>query len=75
VLEGADGSPAVLNAANEVAVDAFLNGRIRFDQIHRINIDTLDRVVFNRPDSLDALIELDGQSRSVAQELVLQQSS
>jgi len=67
VLEGPDSSPAVLNAANEVAVDAFLNGRVRFDQIHHINLETLDRVRFERPDSLDALIALDQQSRAVAQ--------
>ncbi|RFO96941.1 1-deoxy-D-xylulose-5-phosphate reductoisomerase [Rhodoferax lacus] len=66
VLEGPDSSPAVLNAANEIAVDAFLNGRIRFDQIHHVNLETLGRVRFMRPDSLDALIALDLESRSVA---------
>ena len=66
VLEGPDSSPAVLNAANEIAVDAFLNGRIRFDQIHQVNLETLDQVRFVRPESLDALIALDLESRSVA---------
>lgn len=67
VLEGPDGAPAVLNAANEVAVDAFLNGKIRFDQIHQVNLETLDAVQFTRPESLDALIDLDRQSRFTAQ--------
>ena len=67
VLEGQPGSPAVLNAANEVAVDAFLNGRIRFDQIHSLNLETLDSVQFSTPASLDDLIALDLESRSVAQ--------
>jgi 1-deoxy-D-xylulose-5-phosphate reductoisomerase len=67
VLSGPDGSPAVMNAANEVAVDAFLNGKIRFDQIHQVNLDTLDQVRFERPGSLEALIALDLESRSVAQ--------
>ncbi len=67
VLDGPEGSPAVLNAANEVAVEAFLNGKIRFDQIHQLNLETLDQVGFERPDSLEALIELDLESRSVAQ--------
>jgi 1-deoxy-D-xylulose-5-phosphate reductoisomerase len=62
VLKGANGSPAVLNAANEVAVDAFLNERIRFDQIHAVNLAT--------PESLEALIALDQQSRSVAEAVV-----
>jgi 1-deoxy-D-xylulose-5-phosphate reductoisomerase len=70
VLAGADSSPAVLNAANEVAVDAFLSGRIRFDQIHQVNLETLDDVTFARPESLDALIALDLESRSVAQAIV-----
>jgi 1-deoxy-D-xylulose-5-phosphate reductoisomerase len=67
VLAGPEGSPAVLNAANEVAVEAFLNGRIRFDQIHQLNLETLDQVQFARPDSLEALIALDLQARAVAQ--------
>jgi len=70
VLKGPEGSPAVLNAANEVAVDAFLNERIRFDEIHAVNLETLDQVRFERPDSLNALIALDQQSRAVAQGVV-----
>jgi 1-deoxy-D-xylulose-5-phosphate reductoisomerase len=70
VLQGPDSSPAVMNAANEVAVDAFLNGKIRFDQIHNVNLETLDQVQFTRPQALDALIALDAESRSVAQGLV-----
>jgi 1-deoxy-D-xylulose-5-phosphate reductoisomerase len=70
VLEGPPSSPAVLNAANEVAVDAFLNGRIRFDQIHHVNVETLGAVRYSAPDSLEALIELDNQSRSEARQVV-----
>jgi 1-deoxy-D-xylulose-5-phosphate reductoisomerase len=70
VLDGPEGSPAVLNAANEVAVDAFLNGKIRFDQIHQVNLETLDGVTFAKPESLDALISLDLESRSFAQAIV-----
>ena len=70
VLEGADSSPAVLNAANEVAVDAFLNSQIRFDQIHQINLETLEQVQFVRPTALDGLIALDQESRAVAQGIV-----
>jgi 1-deoxy-D-xylulose-5-phosphate reductoisomerase len=66
VLEEQEGSPVVLNAANEVAVEAFLNGDIRFDQIHQVNLETLDGVRFARPETLDALIALDLESRSVA---------
>jgi 1-deoxy-D-xylulose-5-phosphate reductoisomerase len=70
VLEAQEGSPAVLNAANEVAVEAFLNGGIRFDQIHQVNLETLDGVRFARPETLDALLALDLESRSVARAIM-----
>jgi len=72
VLEGAEGSTAVLNAANEVAVDAFLNERIRFDHIHHINLQTLEQMRFSTPGSLEDLIALDQQSRAVAQAIAKQ---
>ena len=43
-LNGAPGSCALLNAANEIAVEAFLNRQIRFDQIHAVNRSTLDQL-------------------------------
>jgi 1-deoxy-D-xylulose-5-phosphate reductoisomerase len=67
VLEAAHGTPAVLNAANEVAVEAFLDGRIRFDQIHGVNAHTLDTIDVRGADSLGALLELDHQARAQAQ--------
>ena len=69
-LRAAPGTTAVLNAANEVAVAAFLDGRIRFDQIHALNVATLEAVVPSNPDSLQALLALDAQTRAVAGELV-----
>ena len=69
-LEGPSGSCAVLNAANEVAVDAFLNRRIRFDQIHHVNEATLGRIYPNRPQNLEDLLALDRQSREQAREVV-----
>jgi 1-deoxy-D-xylulose-5-phosphate reductoisomerase len=66
VLNGAPGSPAVLNAANEIAVEAFLAGRIRFDQIHHVNVQTLEQMHPTPPTSLDDLLELDSQSRQMA---------
>jgi len=66
-LRGAPGSCAVLNASNEVAVEAFLNKRIRFDQIHELNRATLDSMVCEPPESLDDLLALDLRSRDEAQ--------
>lgn len=69
-LRAPQGTTAVLNAANEVAVDAFLNGTLRFDQIHHVNAATLDKVVPCTPKSLDDLIDLDAQARRYAQQRV-----
>jgi 1-deoxy-D-xylulose-5-phosphate reductoisomerase len=67
VLKGPAGSTAVLNAANEIAVAAFLARRIRFDQIHQINTQTLNAVAPTAPTSLQDLLALDQQSRQAAE--------
>ncbi len=71
-LRGPEGSTAVLNAANEVAVDAFLTGTIRFDQIHNVNAEVLAGVqpAPQSCTSLEGLLELDARSRRKAQEMV-----
>lgn len=69
VLKGPSGSTAVLNAANEVAVAAFLDGVLRFDQIHAVNLETLDAVVSSSPESLADLLALDDLSRRAAGEI------
>ncbi len=66
VLGGPAGSPAVLNAANEVAVAAFLDKRIRFDQIHHVNHATLDAVTVCGASDIGGLLALDAQARVVA---------
>ena len=66
VLDAATGSPAVLNAANEIAVAAFLEKRIRFDDIHRVNHATLDTVAVSQVNDIEGLIALDAQSRQIA---------
>lgn len=70
VLEAAPGSTAVLNAANEVAVEAFLDCRIRFDQIHSVNLATLAAISPAPPHSLEDLLALDAQSRAAARAAV-----
>ena len=69
-LAAPQGTTAVLNAANEVAVAAFLERRIRFDQIHHLNIATLEAVSPSNPESLNALLALDAQARSVAEQAI-----
>lgn len=65
-LAAAPGTTAVLNAANEVAVAAFLDRRIRFDQIHAVNLATLEAVAPSKPGSLQDLLALDAQARAAA---------
>ncbi|WCM89992.1 1-deoxy-D-xylulose-5-phosphate reductoisomerase [Acidovorax sp. NCPPB 3576] len=65
-LRATSGTTAVLNAANEVAVASFLERRIRFDQIHRLNLATLEAVTPSNPESLGALLALDAEARFVA---------
>lgn len=70
VLAAPMGTPAILNAANEVAVAAFLEKKIRFDQIHALNCATLEAV--SAPDvvGIEDLLELDLKARTFAQNLV-----
>ncbi len=67
-LRAPAGTTAILNAANEIAVEAFLAGTIRFTAIHSVNARTLDRLQPQLgPDhSLDDLLELDRRARTVA---------
>jgi 1-deoxy-D-xylulose-5-phosphate reductoisomerase len=69
-LKSPSGTCAVLNAANEIAVAAFLNREIRFDQIHAVNTETLATVSPQSPQSLSDLLNLDLISRARASEVV-----
>ncbi|MBX3660240.1 MAG: 1-deoxy-D-xylulose-5-phosphate reductoisomerase [Ramlibacter sp.] len=73
-LEAAPGTTAILNAANEVAVEAFLAGRIRFDQIHQTNLETLSRVTSSKPGTLDELLALDALARQAARQAIVKLS-
>ncbi len=65
-LRAAPGTTAVLNAANEVAVEAFLDRRLRFDRIHAVNMETLETVAPSKPTSLADLLALDASARAAA---------
>lgn len=60
-------APVVLNAANEVAVAAFLAGRCRFMDIPRLIADALDRHAAAPADDLDACLAVDGEVRRWAE--------
>ena len=61
---------AVLNAANEVAVGAFLDRRLRFTRIARVVEETVAACAGAEPGDLDAVLDVDRRARSRAEELV-----
>lgn len=69
-LRRGGGSPTVLNAANEIAVHAFLDGRIGFLDIAATVERTLERISAVNLDSLEDVYNLDCTAREVAAELV-----
>jgi 1-deoxy-D-xylulose-5-phosphate reductoisomerase len=70
VLDAGGARPAILNAANEIAVEAFLQRRIGFLEIAAIVADTLDRYDPAPPATLAAVIAVDAEARVVAAERV-----
>ena len=62
-----DGAPVVLNAANEVAVSAFLEERLPFTGIAELVSAALDALPGGRADSLEAVLELDRRARQLAE--------
>ncbi len=69
VLAGPTGTTAILNAANEIAVAAFLDRRIRFDQIHAVNRATLDGLPASEISGIGDLLALDAEARATAREI------
>ncbi|MBK7062661.1 MAG: 1-deoxy-D-xylulose-5-phosphate reductoisomerase [Rubrivivax sp.] len=67
-LAACEGSAAVLNAANEVAVEAFLERRIAFTAIHAVNCRTLESVAAWSAElrTVDDLLDLDRRARDAA---------
>jgi 1-deoxy-D-xylulose-5-phosphate reductoisomerase len=67
-------APCVLNAANEIAVHAFLDGRLSFMGIPAVIESTLERLPGQRIYAFDTLYEADAEARAVAAELVEERS-
>ena len=67
----ADGiAPGIFNAANEIAVDAFIQDRIKFLEISKIVEKTLEFIENKEPNSIEEVLEYDEEARSVANRLV-----
>jgi 1-deoxy-D-xylulose-5-phosphate reductoisomerase len=70
VLHAGGSAPAVLNAANEVAVQAFLDKQISFSRISALIAETLSRVPAVSVDTLESLLAQDSKARDQARALL-----
>ena len=70
VLENSYCSPVVLNASNEIAVDAFLKNKIKFTDIYNIVYETLNICKPSNPQNIDDIIEIDNIARMNALNLI-----
>jgi 1-deoxy-D-xylulose-5-phosphate reductoisomerase len=73
--EAKDSSTCTLNAADEVAIDAFLNERISFTGIAEVVAETLSRMPGRTPSTVAEVLEIDNESRAVARECVRQRAA
>lgn len=63
--------PAVLNASNEIAVDAFLNGKIKFYEISNIVCRVVESMSnASKADSLESILEFDKDARELTKSLL-----
>jgi 1-deoxy-D-xylulose-5-phosphate reductoisomerase len=68
VVEAGGTAPVILNAANEVAVAAFLERRLGFLDIAKLVDQTLQIIALQPTESLEQLLEVDRQARQVAEQ-------
>ena len=67
-IDRGDSAPAILNAANEVAVAAFLEGRLGFSDIPRVIEETLAAMPVEPVSSLEQILEVDRRARRRAEQ-------
>jgi 1-deoxy-D-xylulose-5-phosphate reductoisomerase len=64
----------IVNAADEIGVEAFLNGRISFPAISRVVEETLQKMPHREPATVDEILAIDQEARGVARELIGKQA-
>lgn len=69
-LKEAKSAPTILNASNEVAVQAFLDGKIGFRMIDQIIARVMDRSVMSDVLDMDAILECDREARALTNEII-----
>jgi len=62
--------PCIMNAANEIAVAAFLNDKIKFLQIHEVIEQSMENAALIEHPSLEQYIETDNEARALTKELI-----
>jgi len=68
--DAGQGATTTVNAANEIAVNAFLQGQIRFTDIYKVNAQTLDAAQFSDAKTLDEILECDRLARISAAQFI-----
>jgi 1-deoxy-D-xylulose-5-phosphate reductoisomerase len=66
--ESGQAATTAINAANEIAVEAFLNGHIRFTDIASVNSEVLQRTNFPEPLNVEEVLDIDAKARRAAVE-------
>ncbi len=69
-IEIGKSAPTILNAANEIAVDSFLNKKIKFLSISKVVEKTLNRSSISSINSIEDVIEIDNESRLIASNII-----
>jgi len=70
VLQEGGTSACIMNAANEIAVDSFIEGRINLTQIYNCVKYTLDNCHFNIADDIETIIDADKQARIISKKYI-----
>ncbi|WMY97123.1 MAG: 1-deoxy-D-xylulose-5-phosphate reductoisomerase [Arsenophonus sp.] len=60
----------ILNAANEISVAAYLAGNLQFTDIAKVNLNMLEKLNFSEPDTIDAVLEIDKEVRTITYEYI-----
>ncbi|MBR7792113.1 1-deoxy-D-xylulose-5-phosphate reductoisomerase [Undibacterium sp. FT147W] len=71
-LKTGGSAPTILNASNEIAVQAFLDGKIGFRAIDQLIAACMDKIAVTPVTDLDGILAVDAEARAVAQTIVMQ---
>lgn len=69
-IEAGGNTPCVLNAANEIAVSAFLNGRLPFVEMPGLVAATIESVAYSPHTDYDTLVQTNAEARAKAEEIL-----